>query len=77
MYMSNYASGLRIHDISDPENPEEIAHFDTSPVGDDDPPGFTGTWSNYPYFDNGVVAVSSIGEGLFLLRPTTGERESL
>jgi choice-of-anchor B domain-containing protein len=77
MYMSNYASGLRVHDISDPENPKEIAHFDTSPVGDTDPPGFTGTWSNYPYFENGVVAVSSIGEGLFLLKPQLEERESL
>ena len=77
MYMSNYASGLRVHDISDPENPREIAYFDTSPVGDEDPAGFTGTWSNYPYFESGVVAVSSIGEGLFLLKPTPEERESL
>jgi choice-of-anchor B domain-containing protein len=77
LYMSNYASGLRVHDISDPENPREVAYFDTSPAGDDDPAGFTGTWSNYPYFESGVVAVSSIGEGLFLLRPQPSERESL
>ena len=77
LYMSNYASGLRVHDVSDPENPREIAHFDTSPAGDDDPAGFTGTWSNYPFFENGIVAVSSIGEGLFLLKPTPQDRESL
>jgi choice-of-anchor B domain-containing protein len=77
MYMSNYASGLRVHDVSDPENPEEIAYFDTSPAGNDDPPGFTGTWSNYPYFENGVVAVSSIGEGLFLLKPAPEQREGV
>jgi choice-of-anchor B domain-containing protein len=67
MYMSNYASGLRIHDISDPENPVEVAHFDTSPGGSNGP-GFTGTWSNYPYFESGVIPVSSINEGLFLIK---------
>ena len=73
MYQSNYASGLRILDISDPENPVEVAYFDTAPVGDNGP-GFTGSWSNYPFFESGTIAVSSIGEGLFLLRkqPDTG-----
>lgn len=67
MYQSNYASGLRIHDISDPENPVEVGYFDTMPVGDNGP-GLSGSWSNYPYFASGTIAVSSIGEGLFLLR---------
>lgn len=67
MYQSNYVSGLRIHDISDPENPVEVGYFDTMPVGDNEP-GFAGTWSNYPFFESGTIAVSSIGEGLFLLK---------
>ncbi len=67
MYQSNYATGLRIHDITDPENPVEVGYFDTMPVGDNGP-GFSGSWSNYPYFESGTIAVSSIGEGLFLLR---------
>jgi hypothetical protein len=29
---------------------------------------FNGTWSNSPFFASGTVAVSGIGEGLFLLR---------
>jgi len=66
MYQSNYKSGLRVIDISDRENPKEVAHFDTQPYGKNDP-GFQGSWSNYPYFDNGIVVVSSIGEGLFVL----------
>ncbi len=66
MYQSNYKSGLRVVDISDRENPEEVAHFDTQPYGENDP-GFQGSWSNYPYFDSGIVVVSSIGEGLFVL----------
>lgn len=68
MYQSNYASGLRVHDLSDPVNPVEIAYFDTMPAGDDSA-GFSGSWSNYPFFESGTIAVSSIDEGLFLLRP--------
>ncbi len=67
MYQSNYVAGLRIHDISDPVNPREVAFFDTVPSGDNGP-GFAGSWSNYPFFESGVVAVSSMGEGLFLLK---------
>jgi choice-of-anchor B domain-containing protein len=67
MYQSNYQSGLRIHDISDPENPVEVGFFDTMPVGENRT-GFAGSWSNYPYFESGTIAVSSIGEGLFLLK---------
>ena len=66
MYQSNYKSGLRILDISNPTKPKEVAHFDTQPYGKNDP-GFQGSWSNYPYFDSGIIIVSSIGEGLFVL----------
>ncbi|MCS4191741.1 choice-of-anchor B domain-containing protein [Salinibacter ruber] len=72
MYQSNYKSGLRILDISDRENPEEVAHFDTQPY-DRNKPGFQGSWSNYPYFESGIIIVSSIGEGLFVLSPSDRE----
>jgi choice-of-anchor B domain-containing protein len=68
MYQSNYTSGLRILDISDPRNPKPVGHFDTHPVGVD-APGFSGSWSNYPYFKSGTIVVTSIQEGLFLVRP--------
>ncbi|MFK7845983.1 MAG: choice-of-anchor B family protein [Rhodothermales bacterium] len=67
MYQSNYQAGLRILDITDPENPVETAHFDTVPFGEDEA-GFGGSWSNYPYFKSGIIAVSSRGEGMFLLK---------
>ncbi|MFT5141899.1 MAG: choice-of-anchor B domain-containing protein [Rhodothermales bacterium] len=67
MYQSNYQAGLRILDISDPMNPVEVGSFDTSPYSED-APGFGGSWSNYPYFKSGVIAVSSKGEGLFILK---------
>ena len=67
MYQSNYMSGLRIFDISDRTNPAEIGFFDTYPVGTDKP-GFEGSWSNYPYFPSGTIIITSIGEGLFIVR---------
>ena len=69
MFQSNYSSGLRIFDISQIANPVEVAFFDTYPA--DDSSGFThGAWGNYPFFESGTVIVSSIEEGLFILKPT-------
>ena len=68
LYQSNYSSGLRIYNIADVETPVEVGYFDTRPT--DASIAFTGSWSNYPYFESGIVAVSSIDEGLFLVRPT-------
>ena len=72
MYQANYYSGLRILDISDRTNPQEVAHFDTEPFGENRP-GFDGAWSVYPYFENGPVIVSSIGQGLFVVDPSQPE----
>ena len=67
MFQSNYDSGLRILDISDRENIREVAYFDTVPWGEDGG-GFLGTWSNYPYFDSGIIIVTSMNEGVFILK---------
>lgn len=64
MYQSNYGAGLRILDISDPVDPVEIAYFDTTPYEGG------ASWSNYPYFESGIVVVTSTGDGLFLVRNT-------
>ena len=63
MYQSNYGAGLRILDISSPEDPVEIAYFDNSPYGG-------ASWSNYPFFESGIIAVTGTGDGLFLLKNT-------
>lgn len=65
-YYSNYTYGLRVVDVSDPENPGERGHFDTDPATD--AVVFGGSWSNYPFFEDGVIAVSSMEDGLFLLQ---------
>jgi len=76
VYESNYGSGLRVLDISDRENPREIAFFDSAPLNDDQPghsASQSGAWSNYPFFDDGIVVFTSVREGLFIVRVTEEE----
>ncbi|MGE3618045.1 MAG: choice-of-anchor B family protein, partial [Gemmatimonadales bacterium] len=67
LYQSNYVAGLRILDIADPAHPVEVGYFDTVPWGENTP-GFDGSWSNYPYFKSGTILISSIGQGLFIVK---------
>ncbi len=69
MYQANYRSGLRILSVADPENPREVAFFDTAPYTENGP-GFNGAWSVYPFFPSGAIVVNSIEQGLFIVRPT-------
>lgn len=73
-FASNYTSGLRVYDTRNVARGQlaEVAYFDVYPENDD--PSFEGgTWSNYPYFNQkGVVAVSSMDRGLFILQPRIG-----
>ena len=66
VYQANYRYGLHILDITDPENPVEAGMFDTAPYLEG--PGFSGAWSNYPFFESGTIIVTSLMEGAFLLR---------
>jgi choice-of-anchor B domain-containing protein len=67
-YMSNYRSGLRIMDLTNLASAEltELAYFDVDPGPET--PGYSGTWSNYPYFESGNVVVSTFGD-FFVVRP--------
>lgn len=68
-YLANYQAGFRVLNVSDPESPVEIGWFDTTPYGEN-PPGFGGgAWTAWPFFESGMVVVSSMNEGLFILRP--------
>jgi choice-of-anchor B domain-containing protein len=66
LYQSNYTTGLRVWDISDPLRPTEVGWIDTRP--EDDGTGYNGAWGNYPYFASGTIAISDIQRGLFLVR---------
>ena len=70
LYQSNYSTGLRVLNINNVEAPVEVAYFDTYRSGDI--PSFVGSWSNYPYFSSGTIIVSSIEEGLFILKASEG-----
>ncbi|MDC3397264.1 choice-of-anchor B family protein [Flavobacteriales bacterium] len=70
-YQSNYRAGLRLLDVNNPTNPQEVGFIDIYPSSNS--AAFNGTWSNYPYFASGVVAVSHIEEGLFLVQPNLPE----
>ncbi len=71
LFQSNYSDGFRMQAF-DTGSPDallsEMAHFDTQP--EIEGPGFSGSWSNYPFFDSGTIAVSDQTEGLFLIRTT-------
>ncbi|HXV64324.1 MAG TPA: choice-of-anchor B family protein, partial [Vicinamibacteria bacterium] len=68
-YQANYRAGLRIFALDGIANGtlRQAAYFDIYP--EDDSPEFNGAWSVYPFFPSGVVAVSGIEQGLFLLSP--------
>jgi choice-of-anchor B domain-containing protein len=68
-YEANYRAGLRILDLANVSSGllTEVAYFDIYPSSNS--ANFNGAWSNYPFFDSGVVIVSGIEQGLFVLRP--------
>lgn len=69
IYQANYKAGLRIQQVIDYEKAEvvEVGYFDTFPESNER--SFAGAWSSFPYFKSGVIAVSSIENGLFLVKP--------
>ncbi len=69
-FLSNYNSGLRVLDLTAIETGvlTEKAYFDTYPA--DDEIGFSGQWSNYPFFESENIIVNDITNGLFVLTPT-------
>ncbi len=68
-YMSNYARGLSILDISNAALPTLVGRFDTYPASDS--VGFPGNWGVYPFLPSGNIAVSDIDTGFYLLADNT------
>ncbi len=68
-YQANYTAGLSVLSIDDPATAtlSEVGFFDTRPENND--VEFSGAWGNYPFFESGVVIVSDINRGLFVLKP--------
>ncbi len=69
VYLSNYTAGLHIVDLNDVAEGElnPFGYFDVIPANDN--AQFVGSWSNYPYFESGVVPTTSMYAGLHMLKP--------
>ncbi|HEX6259195.1 MAG TPA: choice-of-anchor B family protein, partial [Woeseiaceae bacterium] len=65
-YMSNYAKGLTVLDITDPSAPVTVGSLDTYPFSNTS--SFVGAWGAYPFFLSGTIAISDIDTGLYLAR---------
>ena len=67
---TNWRAGLRILNIENLPATDwtEVAFFDTYPADDRVGPK-SGSWSSYPWFESGVIAVNDVESGLFLLDP--------
>ncbi len=68
-FCSWYMEGLRLVDISNPVHPKEIAFFDSSTRTFQPGWPFHGNWS-VDVDDRGLIMISDIEEGLFILRRT-------
>ena len=76
LYEANYTAGLRVMDIPyddalSLDDIREVGYFDTFIFSDETT--FSGAWSSYPFFESGIVIVSSMSEGLYVLEPTWGQ----
>ena len=65
-HVSWYTEGYRCIDISDPNNPVEVASYDTWPASST---GFNGAWGVYPFLPSGNVLINDISTGLYIVRP--------
>lgn len=68
-YMSNYARGLTVLDITDAVNPVEVGRLDTYPFSD--ATRFDGAWGAYPFFYSGNIAISDINSGFYMAADQT------
>ena len=77
VYQANYTAGLRILDLAEIDDGTltEAAFFDTLP--ESDATGFDGAFGVYPFFESGIVVVSDMRRGLFVLQPRLGTATGL
>lgn len=71
VFEANYRAGLRVLDgAAIPQGGlTEIGYFDIYPSSNS--AAFNGAWMAYPYFDNGIIAIAGIEQGLFLVKVVT------
>jgi choice-of-anchor B domain-containing protein len=65
IYISHYESGLKVLDFSDPFDVVEMGNYDTFPQAETS--NFRGAWGVYPFTNNGLIFVSDMQSGLYIL----------
>ena len=65
VYVSYYCDGLQVFDISNPNNPIKAGYYDTYPSIYCS--GFKGNWGVDPLLPSGIILVSDVQSGLFVL----------
>lgn len=65
--VSYYSDGCIILDATYPDNLIEVGNFDTFIPSNT---GFNGAWGAYPYLPSGLILVSDISSGLYVLEPS-------
>ncbi len=65
-FVAYYTAGVKVLNITNPENPVELGWFDTYPEANANI--YTGCWGVY-YFPSGKIIASDMKRGLFVLRP--------
>jgi hypothetical protein len=66
LYASYYNDGLYIFNIADPLNPVVTGYYDTSAEPHVDG-NYRGAWGVYPFLPSGLILVSDMQNGLFVL----------
>ena len=67
LVISHYSDGCKIVDATRPNNLVEVGSYDTYTASNT---GFNGAWGAYPFLPSGLILVSDITNGLFVLNPT-------
>jgi len=69
LYVAYYQDGLQVFDVSDPLNVTLAGYFDTFPFNTTGylSPDYQGAWGSYPFLPSGMVLVSDMQSGLFIL----------
>ncbi len=68
-HFSSYAAGYYAVDLSNPSNPQLIGGYDTTALTGND---YVGCFGAYPYQPSGVVYLSDMQSGFWIVEPTCG-----
>ena len=69
LYVAYYHDGLRVFDISDPYNPNQVNSYDTYTPNNH--ASYKGAWGVYPYLNSGNILVSDMQSGLYVIELNT------